>query len=115
MSTAIAEPKTQPVDLPGRAADAVRHAAHFAHEARLLKSLAADALDDAVHASKQTVKSMKRRMQDVADRRHDLVHQVRREPLQAIGIAFGIGALLGGVAVGVVRLGTAAYRQSTER
>ena len=77
--------------------DAARGAAHFAHEARLVKTLASDALDDAVYASKQMSKGLKRRMQDLADRRHELAHQVRREPFKAIGLAFGTGILLGAV------------------
>jgi ElaB/YqjD/DUF883 family membrane-anchored ribosome-binding protein len=73
----------------------------MAHEARLVKSLAADALDDAVYASKQMSKSLKRRIQDVTDRRYELAHQVRREPFKALGLAFGTGILLGAVTAAV--------------
>lgn len=87
----------------GRALDALGRAAHIAHEARLVKSLAADAIEEAVHASKQTIKTARRRVQDLADRRHELAHQVRREPLKAIGIAFGAGLLLGTVTASLCR------------
>jgi ElaB/YqjD/DUF883 family membrane-anchored ribosome-binding protein len=81
--------------------DAVRRGAHLAHQARLVKSLAADALDDAVYASKQMSKSLKRRMQNVSDWRYELAHQVRREPFKALGLAFGTGILLGAVTAAV--------------
>ncbi len=86
-----------------RAIDALGRAAHIAHEARLVKSLAADALDEAVHASKQTIKTARRRVQELADRRYEFAHQVRREPLKAIGIAFGAGMLLSAVTAGLCR------------
>ena len=78
--------------------DAVRRVAHAVHEARLVKTLAADALDDAVYASKQMSKTVKRRIQTLADRRYELAHQVRREPFKAVGFAFGTGIVLGAAA-----------------
>jgi ElaB/YqjD/DUF883 family membrane-anchored ribosome-binding protein len=87
----------------GGTVDAVRRAAHLSHEVRLAKSLAADALVEAGHAARQTVKTVKRRLQDLTDRRHEVAHQVRREPFKAIGIAFGAGVLLGAVTAVVYR------------
>src|SRR6185312_634506 len=37
--------------------DAARRVAHLSHEARLVKSLATDAVEDAVHATNQTIKT----------------------------------------------------------
>ncbi|HEV8348549.1 MAG TPA: hypothetical protein VGQ16_18365 [Vicinamibacterales bacterium] len=87
----------------GRAVDAVRPAAHLSHEARLVKSLASDAIDDAVHASKQAIKTVKRRTQDVADLHDEIVHLVRREPVKAVAVAFGAGILVG-VVTGIAGL-----------
>ena len=96
MATAvITEPER--ADARGRTVDAVRRLAHGAHEARLVKSLAADALDDAVHASKRTITIVKRRIRDLADLRYELAHEVRREPFKAVGLVFAAGILLGAV------------------
>lgn len=35
---------------------------------------------------------------DLIDRRYDLIHQIRREPMKAMGIVFGAGVLLGAIA-----------------
>jgi hypothetical protein len=40
-----------------KAVDAVRHTAHVSHEARLLKTIAADAVDDGVYAAKRVIKT----------------------------------------------------------
>ena len=92
---------TDETGIRGHAVDAVRHAAHFAHEARLVKSLAADAVDEAVHASKQACKTVRRQAQGLVDMRYDVEHQIRREPLKAMGLTFGVGMILG-VATGLV-------------
>jgi ElaB/YqjD/DUF883 family membrane-anchored ribosome-binding protein len=99
--TAAVMTEPVPADARGRTVDSVRRVAHLAHEARLVKSLAADALDDAVHATKQTIKTVKRRVQNFADLRYELAHQVRREPFKSVGIAFGAGILFGAVAAAV--------------
>jgi ElaB/YqjD/DUF883 family membrane-anchored ribosome-binding protein len=98
-TTVMTEPER--ADARGRNLDSVRRLAHGAHEVRLVKSLAADALDDAVHASKRTIKIVKRRVHDLADRRYELAHTVRREPFKAVGLAFGAGILLGAVTAAV--------------
>jgi glycerol-3-phosphate dehydrogenase len=40
-----------------RIVDAVQHAAHVSHEARLVKSLAYDAIEDGAHQAKRAVKN----------------------------------------------------------
>ncbi len=77
------------------AVDAVRHAAHFAHEARLLKTLAADALEEGTYAAQRAVKRLKRRVQDLADTREEVVHRIKREPLKAVALALGVGMFVG--------------------
>lgn len=75
-----------------RAVDACRQAAHVSHEARLLKSVAEDAIEDGVHAAKRAIKSAQRRVGDLKD---EATYRVKRRPLQAMGAAFGIGLVLG--------------------
>lgn len=78
-----------------RAVDALRHAANVSHEARLLKSLATDAVDDGVDAAKRAFKAAKRGIQTAADLRDEAACRMKREPLKAVGLAFGAGMLMG--------------------
>lgn len=64
-----------------------------------LKSLAADAVEDGVHSARRTLKTVARRVRDVADVRDEVVHRIKREPIKAIGIAVAAGAVVG-LAVG---------------
>lgn len=70
----------------------VRHAEHLAHEARLFKTLASDAVEDGVHAAKR---AMTHGVHDLEDLRDSATHRIRRAPLMAVGLAFGAGLLLG--------------------
>ena len=79
-----------------RAADTVRQAAHFAHEVRLLKTLAADAAEDGVRAARRTIKQAR---QAALHARDDLTYRVKREPRKAMAVMFGLGALCGVVLV----------------
>ena len=82
-----------------RAVDAARQMAHLSHEAQLLKSLAADAVEDGVHAAKRTIKSVQRRVEELGDLKDEAAYRVKRQPFKAVGIAVGVGLVLG-VAVG---------------
>lgn len=82
-----------------RAVDAVRQASHVAHEARLLKMLASDALEDGVHAAKR---AMTHGMHDLDDLRDSAAYRIKRAPLMTVGLALGAGILLG-VALGRIR------------
>lgn len=84
-----------------RVIDAARQAAHVSHEAQLLKSLTADAVEDGVHAVKRVVKSVKRGVEELADLKDEAAHRVKRQPLGAVGLALGVGLMLG-MAVGWV-------------
>jgi ElaB/YqjD/DUF883 family membrane-anchored ribosome-binding protein len=79
-----------------RVVDACRQTAHLSHEARLLKSLATDAVEDGVHAAKRAIKRSVVELEDLQD---EAVHRVRRQPLRAVGIAVGVGLVVG-LAVG---------------
>jgi ElaB/YqjD/DUF883 family membrane-anchored ribosome-binding protein len=93
-----------------RAVDAARQVAHVSHEAQLLKSLAADAVEDGVHAAKRAIKSVQRRVEGLGDLKDDAAYRVKRQPFKAVGIAVGVGLVLG-VAVGWIgaRLGKAKF------
>jgi len=64
-------------------------------KARLLKSLAADAVDDGVHAARRAIKSVRRGVEDLGDLKEEAVHRVKRQPLQALSVAVGVGLVLG--------------------
>ena len=90
---------TRNASVRDRAIDACRQATHLSHEARLLKSLASDAVEDGVHAAKRAITSVKRGVEKLADLKDEAVHRVKRQPLRALSIALGVG-LVAGVAVG---------------
>ena len=79
-----------------RIVDAVQHAAHMSHEARLVKSLAYDAIEDGAHEAKRAVKrSVQRGIESLEDIKNEGVHYVRRQPLKAIAMAAGAGLVVG--------------------
>jgi ElaB/YqjD/DUF883 family membrane-anchored ribosome-binding protein len=98
MDSATLESPAEAHALRDRAADALRHATHMSHEARLLKSMASDAVEDGVYAARRAVKNVQRRLHDAGDLRDTAVYKVKRNPLGALGVAFGAGLLFGTVA-----------------
>ena len=79
-----------------RIVDAVRHGAHISHEARLVGSLACDAIEDGAHEAKRAVeKSVQRGIETLEDIRDEGVHFVKRQPLKAIAMAAGVGLMVG--------------------
>lgn len=93
-----------------RAVDAARQMPHVSHEAQRLKSLAADAVEDGVHAAKRAIKSVQRRVEELGDLKDEAAHRVKRQPFKAVGIAVGVGLVVG-VAVGWIggRFGKATF------
>jgi ElaB/YqjD/DUF883 family membrane-anchored ribosome-binding protein len=72
------------------------HAAHISHEARLVKSLACDAIEDGAHEAKRAVtKSVQRGIERLEDIKDEGVHYVKRQPLKAIAMAAGVGLMVG--------------------
>ena len=61
-----------------------------------MKEAVADAVEDGVNAAKRAVKQGRRAAEDLVD---DAKYQVKRHPLNAVGISFsvglGLGALIG--------------------
>jgi ElaB/YqjD/DUF883 family membrane-anchored ribosome-binding protein len=68
---------------------------HLSHEARRLGSLAADAAEDGVHAAKRAIKSVERSIEELGDRKEEIAHRVKRQPLKAVALAVGVGLVLG--------------------
>ena len=75
-----------------RVLDATRHVAHISHEAKLLKSIATDAVEDGLHAARRAVKNATR---GAADFKDDAVYGIKRQPLKSIAIAAAIGLAVG--------------------
>ena len=102
---AVAAPDTcadaPKVTIPDRVTDAIRHAAHFSHQVRLMKSMARDAGEEGVHAAKRVMRRVRWGIERLDDVKHDTAHRIRREPLKAIGIAAAAGVVIG-VAIGCI-------------
>jgi ElaB/YqjD/DUF883 family membrane-anchored ribosome-binding protein len=90
MASAIAE--TVNPTVRDRVVDAVGRAAHLSHEARMLKTLAADAVEDSVHAAKRAIT---RSAREIEDARAAAASHVRKAPLASLAMAAGAGLLVG--------------------
>jgi ElaB/YqjD/DUF883 family membrane-anchored ribosome-binding protein len=89
-------PESKKPNVADRIVDAVQHAAHVSHEARLVKSLAYDAIEDGAHEAKRAVKkSVQRGIERLEDIKEESVHYVKRQPLKAIAMAAGVGLMVG--------------------
>jgi ElaB/YqjD/DUF883 family membrane-anchored ribosome-binding protein len=64
----------------------------LAEEARMLKTLASDAVEDGLHAAHRSIRQAR---QTAMDARDELTYRVKREPLNALAIVFGLGAVIG--------------------
>jgi ElaB/YqjD/DUF883 family membrane-anchored ribosome-binding protein len=88
--------KNENPSVADRVIDAVHHAAHGSHEARLVKSLAYDAMRDGAHEAKRAVeKSVQRGIERLEDIKDESVHYVKRQPLKAMAMAAGAGLMIG--------------------
>ena len=83
-----------PLTASDRVADVIERAAHVAHEARVLKTVAADAVEDAVHAARRAATRTGR---DIEDWRATVAYRIRKTPFLALAIAAGAGLLVGAV------------------
>jgi ElaB/YqjD/DUF883 family membrane-anchored ribosome-binding protein len=70
-------------------------------DTQVLKSFAAEAVDDGVKAARRAIKSVKRGVEEVEDYKDEAVHRIRRRPLAAVGIAAGV-SFVAGMALGWV-------------
>jgi ElaB/YqjD/DUF883 family membrane-anchored ribosome-binding protein len=97
MATAVVEAREM-AEAPSfreRVVDACRQAGHLSHEARLLKTIAEDAIEDGVYEAKRAVKSMGRQLEGLSD---EAAYRVKRQPLQAVGVGLVFGLGIGWVA-----------------
>jgi ElaB/YqjD/DUF883 family membrane-anchored ribosome-binding protein len=79
-----------------RIVDAVQHAAHVSHDARLAKSMAYDAIEDGAYQARRAVKkSVQRGIATLEDIKEEAVHHVKRQPLMAIAMAAAVGLAAG--------------------
>jgi len=90
-SAAVLEEPT----LRERVADAARRAITAAQEARTLKSVAADAVENQVDSARRAYRSAVR---DVTDVRDEAAYRIKKAPFKAVGVAFGAGLCLGAAA-----------------
>jgi ElaB/YqjD/DUF883 family membrane-anchored ribosome-binding protein len=87
--------------VPDRITDGIRHAAHFSHQVRLMKSMAGDAGEEGVHAAKRAMRRVQWGIERLDDATHDAAYRIRRQPLKAVGLAAAAGVLIG-VAIGCI-------------
>jgi ElaB/YqjD/DUF883 family membrane-anchored ribosome-binding protein len=100
----VQTPESKKPNVADRIVDAVQHAAHLSHEARLVKSLAYDAIEDGAHEAKRaTKKSVQRSMERLEDIKDEGVHYVKRQPLKAIAMAAAVGLMVGVAAAWITR------------
>jgi ElaB/YqjD/DUF883 family membrane-anchored ribosome-binding protein len=90
--TFAAAPKPSVSD---RITDGARHAAHFSHQVRLMKSMARDAGEEGVYAAKRLMRRVKHGAERLQDFRDQAAWRVKREPLKAVAIAAGAGVVFG--------------------
>jgi ElaB/YqjD/DUF883 family membrane-anchored ribosome-binding protein len=65
-------------------------------EVSRIKTVVTDAVEDGFKSALKTVKQGRAAAEDAID---DARHAVKRNPLQALGIAFAIGVAIGGLAI----------------
>ncbi len=74
-----------------------RGIASVAAEVEHVKAMVGDGAGIAARAAKQTIRRARHSAEDASE---ELVHQMKRHPLESAGIAFGVG-LVAGLAVGI--------------
>ena len=65
------------------------------------RSMAEEAIEDGLHATKRAMKAARRQVEAVEDFKEEAINRIRREPFKAVGMAVGAGVLIG-MAVGFV-------------
>jgi len=97
MTTNTTEPaEREKASITDRVAQGTRHAVHFSHQARAVKSLAEDIIDDRVHSARRwTEKGMRRSIEMLEDLKDEGTHYVKRQPLKAVAITAGIALMVG--------------------
>jgi hypothetical protein len=98
-----APPETgPPSSVKDRIVDAYRHGAHLSHEARLAKSIAADAIEDGIHFARRfAVMSVRHGAERLEDLKDEAAHRIKQAPLASVTLFAGAGLFLG-AAIGYV-------------
>jgi ElaB/YqjD/DUF883 family membrane-anchored ribosome-binding protein len=91
-SSDVDTPKRTARSVASRIIDGAQRAAHLSREARTMKTVTQDAIEDAIHMGKRAVRRSLRTLEDVSD---DGVRYVRRQPLEAVARTVGTGLLVG--------------------
>jgi ElaB/YqjD/DUF883 family membrane-anchored ribosome-binding protein len=81
-----------------KVADVSAAAAQFGAEMGRVKDAVTDAFEDGIDTARSAVKKGRRMAEDLVD---DAEYQIKRHPLNALGVTFGIGLGLGTV-IGVL-------------
>ncbi len=71
--------------------------ASVAAEVENVKAIVGEGAENAVRVAKQT---MRRARYSAEDAGEEIVHQMKRHPIEAAGVAFGVG-LISGLAIGM--------------
>jgi len=95
VATAETQDTVQPPTVKDRIVDAARRVAHVSHEVRLAKSVARDTIEDGVYAAKRALKRVQRGVETMEDVKDETARYVKRQPFVAVGIAAGVGVLVG--------------------
>ncbi|HSF25047.1 MAG TPA: hypothetical protein VLE20_12550 [Blastocatellia bacterium] len=76
----------------------------LSHQAGRLKSVASSAVSEAIEdgkaAARRAVKRSYNRAEDLMD---DAAHRVKKSPLQAVAVGFGVGLLFGAIFTRLIR------------
>ncbi|MEQ1910758.1 MAG: hypothetical protein ABMA15_18200 [Vicinamibacterales bacterium] len=103
-TNAVAEPNVRE-----RIVDAGRRVVQAANDARALKSVASDALEDGLYTARRAVKTAAR---DLVDVRDEASYRIKKAPMQSVGMAFGAGLCVGVAAVALAWLAGRPWRRA---
>jgi ElaB/YqjD/DUF883 family membrane-anchored ribosome-binding protein len=78
--------------------------ASAAAEVERLKTAVEDGAENAMRGAQQTLRRARHAAEDAGE---EVVHQMKRHPLESAGVAFGVGVLAG------LALGMALFRRNT--
>jgi ElaB/YqjD/DUF883 family membrane-anchored ribosome-binding protein len=93
MATAtVQKPEDLERAIRDRVADLQLHAAQLSQEVREFRSKAEDTVDDALRSARRSVR---RGIEGARDVRDDAVSRIKRQPLGAVGVSLGVGAIVG--------------------
>jgi ElaB/YqjD/DUF883 family membrane-anchored ribosome-binding protein len=95
VATVETQDTVQPPTVKDRIVDAVRRVAHVSHEVRLAKSVARGTIEDGVYAAKRALKRVQRGVETMEYVKDGTARYVKRQPFTALGIAAGVGVLVG--------------------